>query len=77
MKSISYNDLKKQHQFVDENTRIIVGGCDCDCYAPCTYDYQEPPIDCSRIKEIYGDNEFNSILNLATSAANSKYDPIR
>lgn len=73
MKCIFYDDLKKQSQVSCEKSKILIGACDCDCYAPCNC-YSNPlsPFVCTRIKEIYGDNEFNNILNLATSAANRK-----
>lgn len=72
MKCISSADLKKQSQVNCEKSKILIGACDCDCYAPCGYGFQESPDYCSRIKEIYGDNELNNILNLVTSAANRK-----
>ena len=71
MISIKYNDLKKQYQVTAKNTRITDGGCSCNCYAP-DYDYYQISVEYSKIRNIYGDNEFNNILNLATSAANSK-----
>lgn len=72
MKCIYYNDLKKLHQITTENTRHLEGACSCECYAPRRYDSQTPHVECFRIKNIYGDNEFNNILNRETSAANSK-----
>lgn len=72
MKCIFYDDLKKQHQVTDENTKTLAGACGCECYAPPRYDYQATPAEYSRIRDIYGDNEFNNILNRETRAANSK-----
>lgn len=71
MKCISSADLKKQPQVTYD--KFVEGGCGCDCYTPCNcYAHLASPFDCTRIKEIYGESEFNNTLNLATSVANKK-----